>query len=103
MLIVHSRNGVPVRLTAKRWQHIRQRHPDMAGQREQVIETLAEPEVIQEGDFGTLLAVRMYLHTPLTRKFLVVVYREVTSEDGFVVTAYFASQLSVRRTVLWTR
>ena len=103
MLIVHSRNGVPVRLTEERWQHIRLRHPEMANQRERVIETSAEPEVIQEGDFGTLLAARMYPHTPLSRKFLVVVYREVTSEDGFVVTAYFASQLSVRRTALWTR
>src|SRR6266478_8687934 len=103
MLIVHSHNGVPVRLTDERWQHVVYRHPDMGTQRERVLETLAEPDMIQEGDFGTLLAVRLYLDTPLTRKYLVVVYRETSSEDGFVLTAYLASQLSARRDTLWKR
>jgi len=103
MLIVHSHNGVPVRLTDERWQHVVYRHPDMGTQRERVLETLAEPDMIQEGDFGTLLAVRLYLDTPLTRKYLVVVYRETSSEDGFVLTAYLASQLSARRGTLWKR
>jgi len=103
MLIVHSHNGVPVRLTDERWQHVVYRHPDMGTQRERVLETLAEPDMIQEGDFGTLLAVRLYLETPLTRKYLVVVYRETSSEDGFVLTAYLASQLSARRGTLWKR
>ena len=75
----------------------------METQREQVLETLAEPDMIQEGDFETLLAVRLYLKTPLTRKYLVVVYRETGSEDGFVLTAYLASQLSARRDTLWKR
>ena len=92
MLIVHSHNGVPVRLTEERWQHIVHRHPDMETQRERVLETLTEPDMIQEGDFGTLLAVRLYAQTPLTRKYLVVVYRESSSADGFVLTAYLASQ-----------
>ena len=43
------------------------------------------------------------LETPLTRKYLVVVYRETSSEDGFVLTAYLASQLSARRGTLWKR
>ena len=103
MLIVHSHHGIPVRLTEERWQHIVQRHPDMETQRERVLETLTEPDMIQEGDFQTLLAVRLYPETPLTRKYLVVVYRESSFEDGFVLTAYLASQLSARRGVLWKR
>ena len=103
MLIVHSHNGVPVRLTEERWQHVVRRHPDMETQRERVLETLAEPDMIQEGDFGTLLAARLYPETPLTRKDLVVVHRETSSEDGFVLTAYLASQLSARRDTLWKR
>jgi len=87
MLIVHSRNGVPVRLTEERWQHIVRRHPEMDNQRERVLETLAEPDMIQQGDFGEVLAVRFYLETPLTRKFLVVAYREVSHKDGFILTA----------------
>jgi hypothetical protein len=103
MLTVHSHNGVPIRLTEERWQHIVHRHPDMKAQHERVLETLAEPDMIQEGDFGTLLAVRLYPQTPLTRKYLVVVYRESSSADGFVLTAYLASQLSARRDTLWKR
>src|SRR5712691_5222667 len=103
MLIVHAHNGVPIRLTAERGQHIVHRHPDMEAQRERVLETLVEPDVIQAGDFGTLLAVRLYPQTPLTRKYLVVVYRESSSADGFVLTAYLASQLSARRGTLWKR
>jgi hypothetical protein len=101
MLIVHSRNGVPVRLTEERWQHIVSRHPEMDNQREQVLETLAEPDMIQQGDFGEVLAVRFYPETPLTRKFLVVAYREVNPEDGFILTAYLTSQPSARRVAIW--
>jgi hypothetical protein len=59
MLIVRSRNSVPVRLTEERWLHIRNRHPEMRDQRHRVLETLVAPEMIQEGDFGELLAVRL--------------------------------------------
>ena len=67
MLIVHSHNGIPIRLTEERWQHVMHRHPDMATQRERVLETLVEPDMLQEGDFGTLLAARLYPHPPSKR------------------------------------
>lgn len=103
MLIVLSRNGVPVRLTEERWQHIVHRHPEMDDQRERVLETVAEPDVIQQGDFGELLAVRSYRDTLLTSKFLVVTYREVSPEDGFILTAYLTSRPSARRVTIWKR
>lgn len=103
MLIVHSQNGVPVRLTEERWQHIIHRHPEMDGQRQQVLETLAEPELMQQGDYGELPAVRFYPKTPLTSKYLVVAYRESSREDGFILTAYFTSRPSTQRTISWTR
>jgi len=103
MLIVLSRNGVPVRLTEERWEHIVHRHPEMDDQRERVLETVAEPDMIQQGDFGELLAVRSYPDTPLTSKFLVVAYQEVGPEDGFILTAYLASRPSARRVTIWKR
>lgn len=103
MLIVRSRNEVPVRLTDERWQHIVRRHPEMGDQRERILETVAEPDLIQQGDFGELLAVRHYPETPLTSKFLIVAYRETDLEDGIILTAYFASRASGRRTTLWKR
>jgi hypothetical protein len=103
MLIVQSRNGVSVRLTAERWQHIVRRHPEMDGQREWVLETVAGPDMIQQGDFDELLAVRFYPETPLTRKFLVVAYRELGPEDGFILTAYLTRRPSARRVTIWKR
>jgi hypothetical protein len=103
MLVVRSHNRVPVRLTEERWQHIVRRHPEMISQRERALETLAEPDLIQQGDFGELLAVRFYPETPLTSKFLVVVYRETSSEDGFNLTAYLANRPSARRESIWKR
>jgi hypothetical protein len=103
MLIVDSRNGVPVRLTEERWQHIADRHPELRDQRERILETVAEPDIIQQGDFGELLAGRYYSETPLTSKFLMVAYREISSNDGFIVTAYLARRLSTVRAVIWKK
>ncbi|MBT9163865.1 MAG: hypothetical protein DDT24_00785 [Chloroflexi bacterium] len=103
MLIVRSRNGIPVRLTEERWQHIVHRHPEMADQRERILETLSEPDMIQRGDFGELLAIRFYPETPLTRKFLVVVYRELSPDEGFILTAYLTTRPSAGRVTIWKR
>ncbi|MCS7311014.1 MAG: hypothetical protein NZ741_12425 [Armatimonadetes bacterium] len=98
-----SRNGVPIRLTAERWQHITSRHPEMQNQEEKVLQTVSDPDMVQTGDFGELLAIRFFPTTPLTSKYLVVIYREEHAEDGFVITAYFTSRPSGRRQVLWKR
>ncbi|OLE54072.1 MAG: hypothetical protein AUG51_09515 [Acidobacteria bacterium 13_1_20CM_3_53_8] len=98
-----SRNGVTIRLNDERWTHIMSRHPEMNGQRERVLETLAEPDMIQQGDFGELLAIRFYFRTPLTDKYLIVVYREAAADDGFIITAYFTSRPSTGRVTIWKR
>jgi hypothetical protein len=103
MLIVYSHNGVPVRLTAERWQYITHHHPEMAEQQERVLETVAEPELVQQGDHGVLLAIRFYAKTPLTSKYLVVIYRESDRNDGFILTVYFTSRPSTNRVTLWKR
>jgi len=73
----------------------------MDGQRERALETVAEPDMIQQGDFGEVLAIRPYPETPLTSKFLVVAYREVSPDDGFITTAYLSSRPSTGRVVIW--
>ncbi|PSB23617.1 hypothetical protein [Stenomitos frigidus] len=103
MLTVNSQNNLPIRLTEERWQHITKRHPEMITQQAEVLETVSAPETIQAGDSGELLAVRFYPQTPLTSKFLVVAYREVTADDGFILTAYFTNRPSTRRVTLWTQ
>jgi len=75
----------------------------MESQRERTLETLAEPDMIQQGDFGELLAIRLYPDTPLTRKFMVVAYREMTPKEGFVLTAYLTTRPSGARETIWRR
>lgn len=103
MEIVRSRDGVPVRLTDERWNHIEQNHPEVGSMRQEVLEAVADPDLIQEGDSGELLAIRSYESTPLTSKHLVVPYREASAEDGFILTAYLTSRPSTSRTVKWKR
>jgi len=79
------------------------RHPEMDGQKDHVLETLTEPDFIQQGDYGELIAIRFYDKTPLTSKHLVVVYKEVVDADGFIITAYYATKPSERRHTLWKR
>ena len=103
MVIVQSKNEVAIRLTRERWTHIVERHPEMDGQRQRVLETVSDPEMIQQGDFEEYLAIRFYNETPLTSKFLVVVYKEIARTDGFILTAYYSGKPSERRRTLWKR
>ena len=87
MIIVKSKNKIPLRLTKERWNHIVLRHPEMGGQKEHVLGTATDPDLIQQGDFGELIAVKFYEKTPLTSKYLITIYKEVMDTDGFIITA----------------
>jgi hypothetical protein len=95
---VVSKNGVPVRLTAERWAHIIEEHCELAGMREEVLETISDPKRILEDNQGELIAVREIE----TGKFLVVPYREMEA-DGFVITAFLTRRVASldRRTKVW--
>ena len=97
MKIVKSVTGIPIRLTPEQVEHIERRHPEMLGQEERILEVLSSPDLVQEGDSATLIAVKHYSKTPLIEKYCAVVYREVNEEDGFVLPAYFTGKPSERR------
>jgi len=93
---------VPVRITDERWEHICRRHPEIEEENGKVLETITNPDIIQRGDRNELMALRFYEQTPLSPKYLVVVYREVSSTDGYIITAYFTNRIR-RREVIWKR
>ncbi len=98
---VQSCRGVPIRLTDERWAHIVEEHCELAGLRDDVLEAIAAPEGVLAGSAAELLAVR-----PLDqRRVLVVVYREVSQDDGFVITAFVTTRLASleRREQVWPR
>ena len=101
MEIVQSKNGVPIRLTEERWLHITEEHSEMAGYYFEVLESLQDPEAIYEGKAGELLAVKEIE----PGKYMIVVYKEVSREDGFVITAFLTRRIKQieRRTKRWPR
>ena len=98
MDITRSVNSVPVRLTAERWLHIVENHDEVAGYYDEVLDTVANPEVVLSGYGGSLIAVCNYGR----RRYLCVVYREISRTDGFIITAYFSHKID-RRKAIWKR
>jgi hypothetical protein len=87
---VFSVRGHRIRLTLRQWVHIIENHDYMAGNRELVLETMADPDELVEGEAGETLALRVYPRTNLTAKTAVVAYRD--EPDGFVITAWLTSR-----------
>lgn len=84
MEIACSVNGVPIRLTYERWYHIVENHDEMASCFHDVLDAIERPDFVARGNRGALKAARN-----MGRKnWLVVVYRELSKDDGFVITAY---------------
>jgi|SRR5207248_10856371 len=93
-----SRNGIAIRLTEERWNHITEEHGELTGLKAQVLKAIADPVRILEGGEGELLGVRELN----LGKFVVVVYREL-KDDGFVITAFVTrrTRWMERRKQLW--
>jgi hypothetical protein len=101
MNVIKSKNDVPIRLPEERWFHITEEHSEMAGYYFEVLESVAQPEAIYEGRAGECLAVREVEKD----KYIVVIYKEVSNEDGFIISAFLTKrkrQLERRRR-LWPR
>lgn len=98
MDIVYSVNGVPIRLTEERWDHVVSNKPYMGRYYERVLEAIENPTWVLRGYAGTLIAV-LALARP---SYLHVVYREVGQDDGFIITAYIARKLN-RKMIVWSK
>ena len=68
-----------------RSEHIERRNPEMSGEGERVLETVSSPDYVQEG-YNCC-----------------VIYRELSENDGFILTAYFATETADWRNVVWKR
>lgn len=90
-----SIDGVPIRFPLERWFHIMENHDDMASYYDDVLETVENPNMILRGYRGTLIAVRNYGH----QRYLMVVYRQISANDGFIITAYFTSKIDKKKAI----
>jgi hypothetical protein len=54
--------------------------------------------LVLQGYGGSLIAVRNYGR----ERYLFVIYRQASRDDGFIITAYFSSKID-RKKALWKR
>ena len=59
-MIIKSKNGIPVRLTSERWTHITSSHTDMNDNKDLLLKTVENPDMILKGVGSELRAVRFY-------------------------------------------
>jgi hypothetical protein len=96
MEVAYSVNGVPIRLTYERWYHIVENHDELASYFHDVLDTIEKPDFVARGSKGSLKASRNMGR----RKWLVVIYRELSERDGFVITAYLLDR-KPKGEVIW--
>lgn len=100
MEIAKSINNIPIRLTNERWIHIVENHDDLAGYFDDVLLTVESPDYVIKGYQEALIALKQKEEG----KFLAVVYKEIGRSDGFIITAYLTSKITLEREViLWQR
>jgi hypothetical protein len=98
MEVIYSVNGVPIRFTEERWEHIISNKPYMESYYERILDAVENPTFVLRGYAGSLVAVlsvgrQRYLH---------VVYKEISQEDGFIITAFIARKYN-RRMIVWSQ
>ena len=91
-------NNIPIRLTYERWYHIIENHDDLASYFYDILEIIEKPEFIIQGNKGTLKATKNLAK----KKWMVVIYKELSKNDGFVITAYFLSK-KPKGKIIWKR
>lgn len=95
---VESIDGVPIRLTDERWEHILGEHPYMSGYYEAVLDAVENPEFVLRGHKKAKVAVINLGR----RKWLLVSYREISKSDGFIVTAFIDDEFN-KNLIIWKR
>ncbi|MHB8232703.1 MAG: PBECR2 nuclease fold domain-containing protein [bacterium] len=64
----------------------------MAGNKDLVLETLEDPDIIVKDEEDTLIAIKHYLKTSIGEKDVAVVYKE-SKDDGFIITTFMTSKI----------
>ncbi|MCA6571936.1 MAG: hypothetical protein IM537_08830 [Pseudanabaena sp. M57BS1SP1A06MG] len=102
-LITSAKNGLTIRLTEERWQHITAGHPELLNIQSETLQAIENPDKILEGNNGELLAVKLLGDN----KYLVTIYKEEEEEeeDGFIITAYLTKRINSlnKRKEVWSR
>jgi len=109
LAVVKSKSGALIRLPMKQWEHIVTARPELGDFMKEILNAVKQPDEVLE----PMQRVRPQLHA--VKRFerlsdvglsqnLVVVYRETTSQEGFIITAFPISDRRKERMYrLWRR
>ena len=98
MDIAISINKIAIRLTSERWFHLVENHDELAGYYNEVLETVEDPDLLFQGYRGSIMASRNYGH----KRYLMVIYKESSGTDGFIITAFFTDKIN-RKKAIWKK
>ncbi len=89
--------GKRIRLTEERWQHILERHPEVVNNKNNVLKTIKNPDIVTKGWTNELVAIRK-----ISNQDLAVIYSE---EEAFVITAFFTRSRKYfeKRGIIWNK
>ena len=66
-------------------------------------ETISDPDFIVKGKKDELLAYKLYKLTPISEKYVIVIYKELIN-DGFVITALMSSKIGkIKGDIVWKK
>ncbi len=96
---VKSVSGKRIRLTEERWQHIRERHPEVAEHVNEVVKTIENPDIITAGWEDEIVAIKKF-----GKQDIAVIYKE-NKLEGFVITAFLTRSRKYfeKRGVIWSK
>ena len=96
-----SLNNHKIRLTPERWFHITEGHPEVAGYYFEVLDSIENPDFVYKGNQEELLAVKAISEN----KFMVVIYKELDIENGFVITSFLSNKIKYlkNKIIIWER
>jgi hypothetical protein len=87
---VTDKTGRRLRMTDFNWHHIAKRHPEMASQKEKIIETLEKPDKITDSsrDDRVKYFYKYYKALPSPYRFVRVIVKYLNG-NGFVISSHF--------------
>jgi hypothetical protein len=92
LLVAVSVNRVPLRLVLRGWARLE-------GYYNEILETVARPDYVLVDDSGNLVAVRDVGAV----RCLQVIYREVSRDEGYIVSSSYARRCVEPGRVVWRR
>lgn len=107
--IAKSIREVPIRLTEERWSHIIEYHGELARFLDQILLAVADPDLVFESPKEiepNFVAIKRFVELVQYRLAdrLAVHYKEVSKDDGFILTVFpISDERARRRYRLWQR